>query len=506
MELQTLSDVLRRAERLFGDRTGAVCCGERFTYSEVADRARRLARLLLTDGIGPGDRVATLMGNCHRYLETYFAVPGIGAVIVPLNNHHAIPEMRYVLQDAGVKLLITDAANGAKAEQLAGAVPTVIHTPDEYEARLAHAHAVPLDAAHEQDLAGLFYTGGTTGAAKGVMLTHRNLVMNALHATIGFRFSEADVHMHAAPMFHLADGCATYAVTWAGGSHTFVPAFDPAAVLRSIQADRVSSSVWVPTMLNAIINHPDADLHDLGSLRLIIHGGSPIAEDLLRRSFQKLRCSFSQVYGMTEAAPILTLLAEEESLVGDRRLRSAGREVIGVEVSIRRADGSECLPGEVGEVVARGPNLMSGYWNKAEETAAALRNGWYWTGDLAQADADGYVYIVDRSKDMIISGGENVYSTEVENAISAHPDVLECAVIGIPDDRWGEAVHAVVAPRPGSSLSAEELREYCKSLIAAYKVPRSVDFVDALPKSGAGKILKRELREKYWVGFTRAVH
>jgi len=474
----------------------------------MAARCRRLAGGLQSLGVEPGDRVATLLVNCHRYLEAYFAVPGMGAVIVPLNNRYALPELRYVLHDAGVKVLLADEPHAALASELADIVPGIVMAPSDYEKLLDDSPELALENGGEDMLAGIFYTGGTTGAAKGVMLTHRNLVTNALHVTVAFGFSERDIYLHAAPMFHLADGAATYAVTWVGGAHTFVPQFAPAQVLRALESDRVTFSTWVPTMLNAVINHPDLDKTDISSLRMIAHGGSPIAEDLLERAIRALKCSFVQAYGMTEAAPVLTVLAHEEELVGDPRLRSAGREVMGVEVTVRRVDGSGsiCLPGEIGEVVARGPNLMRGYWNKPDETAAALRDGWYWSGDLAQTDGDGYLYIVDRAKDMIISGGENVYSIEVENAIYAHPRVLECAVIGVPDDTWGERVHAVVVPKPNQAVTEEEVREHCKALIAGYKCPRSVEFISALPKSGAGKILKLGLREKYWAGRSRQVN
>jgi long-chain acyl-CoA synthetase len=507
MQLQSLADALRRAEHLHGHTTAVVCGNVRLDYRAFAARCRRLAGGLAGMGVAPGDRVAVLMQNCHRYLDAYFAVPGMGAVIVPLNNRHAVPEHRYILEDAGVRVLLVDEAHAAVAEQLRSCVDRVVVAPRDYEQLLAESTELPLSGpGDENDVAGLYYTGGTTGRSKGVMLTHRNLVLNAFHITMALGYTDADVYLHAAPMFHLADGASTYAITWVGGRHVFVPGFEPGAVLDAIETEKVSCTIWVPTMINAVVNDARAAVTDFGSMRIIAHGGAPIAEDLLQRAFSTFQCSFAQVYGMTEAAPLLTVLPDEETLVGDPRLRSAGREGVGCEVTVRRPDGSLCEPGEIGEIVARGPNFMLGYWNKPQETAQALRDGWYWSGDGGYMDEEGYVYIVDRLKDMIVSGGENVYSIEVENALCSHPAILEAAVIGVPDEQWGERVHAVVVLRPGQDAPEAELQEHCRALIAGYKIPRSVEFTDALPKSGAGKILKRELRDKHWAGLARQVN
>ena len=504
---QVLSDALRRAAKLFGDDERVLDGATRLTYKEVLSRCRGVAGGLARLGVRRGDRVATLLENGHRYLETYFAIPGSGAVLVPLNNRHAVPEHRYILEDAGVKVLIVDEAHAGVAEELRSSVKEVVVAPHGYEELASSTSEVEIGAGiDEDDLAGLFYTGGTTGAAKGVMLTHRNLVANALHIAIALGYTDRDTYLHAAPMFHLADGASTWALTWIGGRHAFVPTFDPGAVLRTVEEERVTCGVLVPTMINAVINHADVGRTDLSSLRLILHGAAPIATELLRRAIEVLGCSFIQGYGMTEAAPLLTVLPEEEELVHDERLRSAGREVVGVEVTVRRPDGSLCDPGEVGEIVARGPNIMRGYLNKPDETAEVLKDGWYWTRDMAYSDELGYLYIVDRAKDMIITGGENVYSIEVEDAVMAHPSVLEVAVIGVPDERWGERIHAVVVLKPGAQLDPEELKTFCKERIAGYKCPRSVEFVDALPKSGAGKIVKKDLRDKHWAGHERRVH
>jgi long-chain acyl-CoA synthetase len=503
----SLWETLRRAESLYADSTAFVDGARRASYTQLADRCRRLAGALQASGVGPGDRVAVLMGNGHRYLECYFALPGMGAVVVPLNNRLALPELRYILEDAGVHTLIADEIYAATATALAEHVKQVIVGGDAYDSALAAAEPAVLPApVDEDDLAGLFYTGGTTGVAKGVMLSHRNLLANAMHITIALEYSEREVYLHTAPMFHLADGASTYSVTWVGGCHTFLPTFDAVGTIDIISRERVTATLLVPAMLSAITEHPDAATADFSSLRMVLHGAAPIASSLLRRSIEVMGCSFAQGYGMTEVAPLATVLPHEELLVEDPRLRSAGREIVGVEVTVRRPDGNRCGPGEIGEVAVRGPNVMRGYWNKPTETAEVLVDGWYWTRDLGYLDDDGYLFLVDRAKDMIISGGENVYSIEVEDALCKHPAVLEVAVIGVPDDRWGERVHAAVVLRPGLEASKADLSAHCHELIAGYKCPRSMEFLDALPRSGAGKVLKRDLRDRHWTDTGRRIN
>ena len=503
----TLWDTLRRAESLCGEQLAFVDGERRATYRELADRCRAMAGALQSAGVGAGDRVAVLMNNGHRYLECYFALPGMGAVMVPLNNRLALPELRYILEDAGVHTLIADETYAETARALAESVKQVLIGADQYEAALAAAVPAALPAVvEEDDLAGLFYTGGTTGVSKGVMLTHRNLLANAMHITIALEYSEREIYLHAAPMFHLADGASTYSVTWVGGCHTFLPSFDAGATIDIISREQVTALLLVPAMLTAITEHPSATTADFGSMRMVLHGAAPIASTLLRKSIQVMGCSFAQGYGMTEVAPLATVLTHEEDLVDDERLRSAGREIVGVEVTVRRPDGARADVGEVGEVVLRGPNVMRGYWHKPEATDEVLIDGWYWTRDLGYLDAAGYLFLVDRAKDMIISGGENVYSIEVEDAISTHPAVLEVAVIGVPDEHWGERVHAAIVLRPGASLDAVELKAHCGQLIAGYKCPRSIEFLDALPRSGAGKVLKRDIRDQHWTDTGRSIN
>ena len=515
---------LAHAKRVAGTHEAVVCGTTRYTWDEVDQRTDALARGLASLGVQRGDRVSVLMLNCHRYLELYYACARMGAVIVPLNIRLARPEIVFILNDSESKALVVDHtfAPHASGRESFPTVASIVYIGDETPAGMINYEDVVSKGSHMQesvdqameddDLAGLFYTGGTTGRAKGVMLSHKNIVSNAMHVIMAAAFNEKDTYLHAAPMFHLADAGGTFALTMVGARHAFIPMFNPELVLQTIAQEKVTLVTLVPTMINMVLNHPNAANYDLSSLKRLTYGASPMPLELLKKGLNTWGQVFSQGYGLTEAAPLLTGLdawdhQPDGSPSQARRLTSVGREVLGVEVRVVNADGSDVQPGEIGEIVARGPNIMQGYWRMPEATAAALVDGWLHTGDLATVDEENYIYIVDRAKDMIISGGENIYSIEVENALYTYPAVLEAAVIGIPDERWGEAVHAVVVLKPGMQASAEDLIEHTRTQIAGYKVPRSLEFLpDPLPKSGAGKILKRDLREKYWSGQSRNVH
>jgi long-chain acyl-CoA synthetase len=517
---------LRRAARNFADYPAVIDGDTRLTWREVDRRVLRLANGLRGLGVQPGGRVAILMLNGYRYLELYYAIPQVRALIVPLNYRLAEPELAAILVDSGAATLVVDDTFAPTAQRLADVRPLRLiqagsgTTPigmQSYEMLIEGANDTdpdrdrPID---EDALVGLFYTGGTTGRAKGVMLSHRNLASNALHVAIEFQYRPDTNYLHVAPMFHLADTASTFAVTMLGGCHTFLDRFDPGQVLETIQRRRVTDLALVPTMINAVLQVPSLQDYDLASLRQLLYGASPMPVALLKRAMERFPCEFVQGYGMTEAAPALTRLSPDDHRRGiaepgtiwERRLASAGQSDVGVEVRVVDDAGADVAAGEVGEVIARGPNIMQGYWDQAAETASALRDGWLHTGDLATVDEGNYIYIVDRKKDMIVSGGENVYSTEVEGALYAHPAILEAAVIGVPDETWGERVHAVVVLKPGQDASAEALIAHCRERIAGYKVPRSMEFAEVLPKSGAGKILKQSLREKYWQGQTRQVN
>ena len=380
----------------------------------------------------------------------------------------------------------------------------------DYETLIAQSEPSSDAGRGGDDLAGIVYTGGTTGRSKGVMLSHGNLAANAMNTVAQLELSPADVYLHAAPMFHLADGLATWAVTMVAGTHVFVPRFEPAAVLSAVQEHHVNFVVLVPTMLQMLVDSPEHDRFDLSSWTKVFYGASPMPVPLLRRGLEMLpACRFWGAYGMTELAPIATILGPEYHRPDSPPdiLRSVGQVILGHELRIVDENDTALPPGAVGEIVVRGPSVMQGYWNLEEETRRALRGGWMHSGDVAYMDDNGFVYIVDRAKDMIVTGGENVYTAEVERAIYEHPGVSECAVIAVPSEQWGEAVHAIVVRQPGCNPSETEIIAHCHEQIAGYKCPRTIEFREApLPLSGAGKVLKNELREPYWQGRKRRVH
>lgn len=522
---ESLAWALARAALVAGDRTAVIDGDVVLDYAELARRVDGLGGGLQSLGVAKGDVVGVLALNGHRHLEHWLGVPAIGAVLNDLNFRLGEDELAFVLDDCRTAVLAVDDTHlevGRRLRERCEALHTLVHlgpgpAPDglaSHDELVHHPAATPVPLVPD-DIGGIFYTGGTTGRPKGVLLSHRNLVANAKHALQALRHLPDDRYLHAGPMFHLADGSQTYAVTWMAGVHVFVPSFDADLVGRVIEREQVTMTLIVPSMINMLVNHAGTAHRDLSSLRLLIYGASPMPAQLQQTAMKLLPCEFTQLYGMTEAAPLLTQCSPEDHRRGAAgeepyagRLRSAGAPVIGVQAEVRREDGTRAEVGEVGEVWARGPNIMRGYLNRPEETAAALDDdGWYHSGDAAWADEHGYLYIVDRVKDMIISGGENVYSAEVENVLHAHDGVLEAAVIGVPDERWGEHVHAVVVPRPGGEPSAEELVEHCRRRLGGFKVPRGVEFrTEPLPKSGAGKVLKRELRAPYWAGEERQVH
>jgi long-chain acyl-CoA synthetase len=519
-----LQQILERAVRFYPDRTAVACGSVRFTYRGLAERVRRLCQALQGLGIAKGDRLAILMFNCHRYFELYYATPEMGTLTVPLNIRLSASEIAYILKDSGSNTLFVGPEFLPLLAEIRDQLPDLRHCiftgdgppPEGFEGyeQLLGAASPDFTATPvlPDDLAALFYTSGTTGHPKGVMLSHANLLANAYHILASMSWQEEEVYLHACPMFHIADGPTSHFITWRGGTHVIIPGFKPDLALEVMERERVTATLLIPTMINFLIRHPDVDKRDLSTLRRIAYGGAPMPAELARQAMQTLACTFIHLYGLTESAPLLTLLPPEQHVADGppekvRRLLSCGRAIIGTRLRVVDGRGQDVPTGEVGEIIAKGPNIMVGYWNKPDETAAALRDGWLYTGDLASMDEEGYVYIVDRKKDMIITGGENVFSTEVENALYTHPAILEAAVVGVPDATWGEAIKAIIVLKPGMRATAEDIIEHCRAHIAHFKVPRSVDFHESgLPKSGSGKILKRELREKYWAGQERRVH
>jgi long-chain acyl-CoA synthetase len=507
-----LTQGLRRVLQTNSSALATVDGDRRRSWREVGERVAKLAGGLQDLGVKRGDRVAVLMLNSDRYLELYLGIAWAGAVIVPTNIRWSQAEILDSLHDCRASALVVDKAFAAMGVELAKAVALkLIYADDDagpadalaYEKLIEASQPVPDAMAARDDLAGIFYTGGTTGRSKGVMLSHANIVSNALHMLSEGLLPEGSVYLNAAPMFHLANGAGMFAALIGGGSNVVVRMFNPELVMAAIAKEKVTVTLLVPTMIQMLTDHPDFHTANMSSLQRIMYGASPINEALLKRAIAGLPgVAFNQLYGMTELSPMATHLPWDqhtgEAAASKNRQRACGRAAIGCEVRIVDLDHQPVVSGVVGEVAVRGQNVMMGYWERPEETAKAVIDGWMHTGDGGYMDEEGYVYLVDRVKDMIISGGENVYSMEVENVIAQHPAVSQCAVIGIPSEQWGETVHAFVIPKAGAQVNAAEIIAFCKDRIAGYKSPRSVDVrTEPFPLSGAGKVLKRELRRLY---------
>ena len=515
-----LTQALSAAVQLRKDHVATVHGERTRTWQEIGARTASIAGGLQALGIKPGDRVGILALNSDFYIEVAFAIAWAGAVMVPLNTRWALAENDYVLKDSGCTALMIDDSFLHLAADLKKScdIDTMIYISESAApsgmvsyAQLAAATPI-LDASGSyDDLLGIFYTGGTTGFPKGVMLSHTNVIYQSLVWIFSLNFREDTRYLHSAALFHLAGMSPMIALTMIGGTHVTIPKFEPELAMRTIAQHRVNYCLFVPTMLNMLLNHPSFGQHDLTSVEDCEYGASPMPDALLVKLMKVLpNWRFHQGYGMTECAALATLLPwKYHALDGPyaEKRKSAGRAAPGVEVRILNNDGVELQRREVGEIAIRSAGVMLGYWRKPAETAHAIRNGWLHTGDGAWMDEDGFVYIVDRVKDMIVSGGENVYSGEVENAIYQHEDVQECAVIAVPDETWGEAVHAIVVPKTGRHLVAPAVIAHCRLLIAGYKCPRSVEIrLEPLPLTGSGKIMKSTLREEKWRGHTRAVN
>jgi acyl-CoA synthetase (AMP-forming)/AMP-acid ligase II len=476
---------LHRAVQQHPDKIAVRFAGRERTFREFADRVGRLAGALKELGMNEGDRVAMLSLNSDRYLEYLMAVPWGGGVVNPCNTRWSIPELRHALDDSGSTILLVDdtfSEAGAQLLREAQTLRALVHCGDGqapggmfgYESLLADARPIPDAVRCDEDLLGIFYTGGTTGFPKGVMRSHLACGISGLAAQAAGLGEPGGTYLHAAPMFHIADFGLAMPHWIAGNTHSIVPGFQPDAVLAAIARDRVTNTVLVPTMIRMLVDHiatgAAGSTNDLGSLRTVAYGAAPISEALLEQALAVLPgTGFVQLFGMTEIGP-LTINPPDcrpGASLSRRKLHSAGRASGCVELKIADPLGNEVPRGTVGEILARSSSLMQGYWNKPDATAEAVRDGWYHTGDGGWMDDEGYLHIVDRMKDMIVSGGENVYSAEVENAIASHPAVASCAVIGIPSEQWGEAVHAAVVLHPGLELDAQALIAHCRMLIAA---------------------------------------
>jgi long-chain acyl-CoA synthetase len=508
----TMSQALDRCRRLYGGRRAIVDPEGTWTWSEHLARVARAASVLKARGVKPGDRFGVLSRNIFRHCELLHAGYWMGAVPVPVNIRLAAPEIAFILKDAAVKTLAIDEpflplaenehiAPFAKNAFALSAKPLGGKLPD-YETLLKGAEAAPMHESKEDDDAILLYTGGTTGRSKGVRLTHRNVVSNGMQCAMEMGFRGTDTYLHVAPMFHSADLLAT-GFTLLGGAHAYLPQFSPKNLMAAFQDLRVTSTMLAPTMIIMTLQELKPSDYGLSALRWLLYGSAPMAPEWIAKTIEAFPgVEICQAYGLTETSPILTYLDFEEhkralATKDFEILKGAGRPITGVDMRILDDKGREVPVGAPGEVVVRAPNVTKGYLNLPDATAAAIRNGWFHTGDVGRMDEAGYMYLLDRKKDMIITGGENVYTVEVEQALYQHPAVAECAVVGVPDEKYGESLFAAIVPQPGKTLTKEQIIEHCRARIGGYKVPRQMVFLPQLPKSAMGKILKTEIRKEY---------
>ncbi len=508
--------ILDRAVKLYPGKTAVVDNDISLSYEAVQKRVYQVVHALDELGIAFGARVALLDYNTYRYMELYFGLAESRRVLLPLNIRLYPDDYAYIFNDAEAEMLIFHADFKPVIEKIKDQAGTLRYfyiadgPADEdwitgtYEDLIAGAKTDPLfyEPEDENDMLNLYYTSGTTGRPKGVMLTHRNIYANALTTIISFGLEDATTWYHIAPLFHLADAFFIWSVTFQGGRHVMQRQFEPRQVLQTITEQRVSAAMMVPTMINFLLDVPDVGSYDLSCLQWVMVGGAPMSPANARRMMDVLGCQYVSGYGLTETTPLLTVgnlkdtlrdAPEEKQL---NHITRTGLEVVGVDLRVVDEGGSDVAwdNQSVGEILVRGDNVMKGYWKLPDETEQALRGGYFHTGDLATVDEEGYVFIVDRAKDIIISGGENISSIEVENVLYTHPDVLECAVIAMDDERWGEVPRAVISLKSGSQADEAALIAYCKERMPGFKAPKKIEFIDELPKTGSGKIRKVDLR------------
>lgn len=512
---------LERTLKIYGRKTGVVCGNHRFTYCSYGERVARLSNALLKMGIKKGDRISYLGYNCHRLLEAFYGVPWIGAILLPLNIRLATNDFEYIINESKPRILFLDRDFIPQIESIRNRIPSVeqfiIMEPMDstprwitgtYEGILMDSSPEPPFPSgeypfEEDDVAEIFYTSGTTGKPKGVMLTHRNLYLHALVTLATLWLDETDIWLHLIPLFHVNGWGTPHYLTAKGGTHIMVQKFDPLQTLEIIQRERVTRTAMIPTMVNAVLGLPEFKKYDVSSMREVLVGGAPPPTGMIERVEEAFGCISHTGFGMTETCPLIAWPELSPNLNPETRKYRArntwGFQLIGVEFRIVDAEGRD-LPWDgkaVGELLVRGDMVMKGYYNSPEETEEALKGGWYHTGDLVSISPDGDLFVKDRKKDIIISGGENISSLEVEQVLYSHPDILECAVIGKLDERWGEVPLAFVVLKEGSRVTPQEIIDFARSKMAHFKAPKEVRIIDSFPRGGTGKILKSVLRDKY---------
>jgi len=519
----TLTQVrfLERAVKLFSQKTAVICEGQKWTYAQFGERVERLANALEDLGVQHNEKVAYLGYNCHRLLECYYGIIKMGGVLLPLNIRLASQDFQYIIRDAEPVAVLIDPDFLEKVEPILKDIPSVKryyvlgpieNPPDwidgEYDELLENSPAAPRRSPGdypfaEDDMAELFYTSGTTGPPKGVMLTHRNLYLHALSAMATYPVHETDIQLHLIPLFHVNGWGTPHYLTAKGGTHIMLKKFDPVQVLELVQTEKVNKFFIIPTMVNAIMEVPDLTSYDLSSLKDVLIGGAPPPTGMCARAEEIFGCTVHGAFGMSETCPLIAFPELPLDLNPDtfrhRAHETWGFPMVGVEFKVIDETGNE-LPwdGEsIGELLVRGDMVMKGYLNKEEATHRAMEGGWYHTGDLVSVGPDGSLYIRDRMKDIIISGGENISSLEIEQVLYSHPDILECAVIGKQDPKWGEIAKAIFVPKPGTTLSPEEVIAFSREKLAHFKSLREAEIIDEMPRGGTGKILKSTLRKEY---------
>ncbi|OPX39361.1 MAG: hypothetical protein B1H11_03340 [Desulfobacteraceae bacterium 4484_190.1] len=507
-----LGNLIRRNAKLFPDKTAIIFENKKITYHELGERTGRLCNGLKAMGIKKRDRVGLIQHPCPQFIELYIAIPRTGAVLVPLNCRLTGKELVYIVNDAALKMIILgrefiDVIKSIKPDLKTvtsyfcmGKTPSgmkdyeklILDFPPEFSAI----------GVHDDDVAIQMYTSGTTGRPKGAMLTHKNLMSNYIGRIVDLKLDKEEIFLSATPYYHVA---AEYALVtlFVGGLLIIHSKFDPGRFLSDIEAEKVTYTLAVPSMINFLLQymekHPGN--YDFSTVKTFLYGASSMPVALLRKAMKAFKCNFIQSYGLTEASPGVTYLRPEDHILDGpeekvKRLASCGKEVFNVEVRVINEKGAVVRPYEVGEIIVRGDNVMKGYWKLPLETAKTIKNGWLHTGDLAMVDEEGYIFIIDRKNDMIISGGENIYPREVEEILYEHPSVLDAAVIGIPDQDWGESVKAFVVLKDGEKVSEAGIIDFCKKNLASYKKPKSVEFIHELPRNPTGKVLKKELKNK----------